>query len=478
MAEYQDDLARLLMPPQQQPVLTLRDIAKFMAPNTYEYFAGTQPAPSMTPNLAGKVPSAQPDIGMAAIEGAGFLPTPGAAALKLGMAGTAAAKGLGRLAGAAERATGKAAPEELARALTAAERRAPLADAPYPQYAERYPETGPGVPTPDPETGKMFLAKELTPEAKAFEKTRAAIIKDMKQKGYTPYFDPRERFYADAPSYPPNVDTLTIVPKKQATIDKDMATIGSEATRERLRQGYARGLMIPESGDWYAVGQLEQEAKKQLGARAGREGFKDFATSMSSTTGGANPESNLLMAQYVRYLRGHDLPYPVGAYEMPFPIGGRYATKNIEMDKRIFDEGGYRALGEGNPKRHDFAQAIMGNRNVAVMDEQMTGGMTPGLAMPPPGKYGLYARVAQEEAARAGVPPANLQDVAWAGFKDMKEGKPLISYINDAIERTHRLTGMPRDEIVRRGLAEGKIPIYGAAGLLGLQGLRQPGGGE
>jgi hypothetical protein len=31
---------------------------------------------------------------------------------------------------------------------------------------------------------------------------------------------------------------------------------------------------------------------------------------------------------------------------------------------------------------------------------------------------------------------------------------------NDAIERTHRLTGMPRDEIMRRAFIRGDIPLY------------------
>jgi hypothetical protein len=52
------------------------------------------------------------------------------------------------------------------------------------------------------------------------------------------------------------------------------------------------------------------------------------------------------------------------------------------------------------------------------------------------------------------------QDVVWAGFKN-EPGKPMISHINDAIERTHRLTGMPRDEIVRRTLIRNEIPLYG-----------------
>jgi hypothetical protein len=63
------------------------------------------------------------------------------------------------------------------------------------------------------------------------------------------------------------------------------------------------------------------------------------------------------------------------------------------------------------------------------------------------------------------------QDVAWAGFKN----EPVISVVNDAIERTHRLTGMPRDEIVRRGLIRNEIPLYTtrAAPIPGLSDQRQ-----
>jgi hypothetical protein len=44
---------------------------------------------------------------------------------------------------------------------------------------------------------------------------------------------------------------------------------------------------------------------------------------------------------------------------------------------------------------------------------------------------------------------------------------PMIEHVNASIERTHRLTGMPREEIVRRGLIRGEIPMYGAAGVIG-----------
>jgi hypothetical protein len=347
----------------------------------------------------------------------------------------------------------------------------PPLEAKYARYAEQYPETLPGAPAIDKNTGKAYLEKVLSPEALAFQKDRAKVMKDMKG-GYDPFFNPDERFYADASHYPPNQNTLDIVPKKQATIDKDMASIGSDEARARLSAAYERGAQMPNTADWYAMGQLEKAFIDELGPDAGRKAFQDrFATSMAATTGGADPTSNLLMAQYGNYLRENNLPYPTAAHEMPFPIGGRYATGNMEQHQKIFDAGGWNALGHdgANPKRHNFAQNFTGNRNVATMDEQITSGMTPGINMPPTGKYGLYEKVLGDAAREAGVPPANFQDVAWAGFKNQKEpkytaGQPMISVVNEAIERTHRLTGMPKDEIVRRALVRGEIPLYSQAG--------------
>jgi hypothetical protein len=192
---------------------------------------------------------------------------------------------------------------------------------------------------------------------------------------------------------------------------------------------------------------------------------------MAATTGGADPTSNWLMAAYGNYLRNKGLPYPKNAYDMPVPIGGRYAGTNMAMHKKVFDEGGFSFLGAGNPKRHNFSQNFTGNRGAATMDEQMVSGMTPGINAP--GKdYGLYEKVLREEAAKLNPPvdPRQYQEVGWAGFKNMKtpnykRGEPFIQTINESIERTHRLTGMPRDEIVRRGIIKGEIPMYGVTGL-------------
>ena len=119
----------------------------------------------------------------------------------------------------------------------------------------------------------------------------------------------------------------------------------------------------------------------------------------------------------------------------------------------------------------------MGDLSRAVMDEQMSEGMLAHAgkkSLADPARkiaYGFMERPVHQEAKRAGVAPGAFQDVAWAGFKN-ERGKPMIEHINDAIERTHRLTGRPRDEIVRRGLSRGEIPIYSRTGVVAIPGLQ------
>ena len=89
--------------------------------------------------------------------------------------------------------------------------------------------------------------------------------------------------------------------------------------------------------------------------------------------------------------------------------------------------------------------------------------------VPPANTYGLFERVAHEEAAKLGMDPRTFQELGWAGFKQQKtpsytSSTPFIGEVNEAIERTHRLTGMPKDEIVRRGFVRNEIPIYGSSG--------------
>ena len=64
-------------------------------------------------------------------------------------------------------------------------------------------------------------------------------------------------------------------------------------------------------------------------------------------------------------------------------------------------------------------------------------------------------------------PPAEAQDVMWAGIKLPKEAKykprPMIDIANDLIERTSRLTGLSPEEVVE-GMVRANRPLYAKGG--------------
>jgi hypothetical protein len=366
-------------------------------------------------------------------------------------------------------------------------------NAPYPQFAYKYPDIGPPTIKPKISGEGVYPEKTLTPEAEAFAKTRAKIMADMEKEGYQPFFDPSQRFPAEFSKQPgPHLDTATVLAKKQETLDRHLAYIDTPETRQALRDAYSKGLDLPDSQAWYMLGQVEKKMIADMGEEAGRKHFRDtFATSLAATTTGMTPSQNLIMAQYLNYLKATGQPFPTASHMTPVAVGGQRTMPNVEAYQKTFEGGGYSALGPENPKRADFAQAQMGNPNAFTIDEQMAHGML-GVDVPQKGTYGLVTKLGREEALKAGVEPQRYQDVAWAGFKKKLEeesrakkgyrpygpgegyqGKPMINEVNDMIERMHRLTGMPRQEIWTNLFIKNRIPVYGVGGLT-MGGLAAP----
>jgi hypothetical protein len=392
----------------------------------------------------------------------------------------------------------------------------------YPQYAEQYPAVGPPslmAKMPDPKKPSEFLSKafkdevpytnweeavakdaepgfffqkKLLPEVEQFQKDRNTVQREMDLHGYQKYFDPAKR--ADVSGYGPFPDTVTAAaPKTLETTQKFYDMYGTPAARERLQAGFEKGKTLPETDRWYFMKQLEDEYIKELGPQAGKDAFKkEFAGMMAATTGGASPYNNFLMSHWANYLaKQGETNVAKRAYEMPFPIGGRFASGNMKQAQKYLDSGMQPFDPAVNPKRTDFMNAYLGNPHAGTIDEQMFGAIMPGQTIPE--WYGPATRVLHEEAGAAGVDARGFQDVAWAGLKSIKEEAahaaaqakaakknpsighnsepfkfdydgPMIETINRSIETTHRLTGMPRDEIVRRGLIKKEIPMYGIGG--------------
>ena len=332
------------------------------------------------------------------------------------------------------------------------------------KIAENYPDTAPPVLAKDKNTGKEFLQKQNSEEAQAVEKARKAAQRDIDKGNYKPYFPVEERFYADASKYPLQGRTVTdALPKKQATIDKYKAEFDTPEARETLMAAFDKAKKDPLAKDWYAMGQLEREFIKEYGEMQGRKQFKEaFADAMASTTGGADPTANLLMAHYGNFLRQRGEAIPKAAYDFPYPIGGRFASGNMAMYDKVINQGAGLEAAK-TPKRFDFSANFMGHRDRATIDEQMSGGFRPGLMVPPGDSYGIFEGVVHDLAKQRGVMPANFQDVTWAGLKGT-QGKPMIQHVNEAIERTSRVTGKSPQEVVRDSLVRRTHPLYGVAG--------------
>jgi hypothetical protein len=329
--------------------------------------------------------------------------------------------------------------------------------------ANAYPVTGPGkLNYSNPAKPQGFMEKQSTAEELALQKARNQAQKDILLGNYDPVFPVEQRYYANPSNYVIEGNTLTdALPAKADTIARYTERFDTPEIRARLMNAYEQGLS-PTSVDWYAMGQLEDAFIRELGPVEGPMKFRErFAESMAATTGGADPTSNLLMANYVNFQKAAGNPLPDGSFNYPHPIGGRYLSGNMAMADKVIMQGN-RLTSVDQPKRFNFAANFLGDRSRATIDEQMSGIFEPGLKAPPGMSYGVMERALGGVADELGVMPANAQDVMWAGQKGV-EGKPMIQIFNEAVERTARVTGKSRPEVIA-DFVRARSPLYGVGG--------------
>lgn len=337
--------------------------------------------------------------------------------------------------------------------------------------ADRYPSLIPGMLKKDVKTGKEFMGKALSDEEIALQKARNAAQKEIDKGNYQPFFDVSQRAHVDPANYPMKGATITdALPKQAKTKEKWAQQFDTPEIAARLREAYGKAKDDPLTHNWYAMGQLEQEFIKELGPEMGRKMFRErFAEPMAATTGGADPTANLLSAYYGNFMRQAGTPMGGASHELPHPIGGRYIMGNLDQYNKVINQGA--GLTTATPKRFNFASDFMGHQNRPTLDEQMTGIFDPKLAAPPGDSYGVMEAVLNKAAAAEGVSPVNFQEVAWAGQKGTK-GKPMIQHVNEAIERTARVTGKTPEQVLIDSIIHARSPLYGGAAV-GLGGLSQ-----
>jgi len=404
--------------------------------------------------------------------------------------GTAAASALGLVPGVGKLASkgAKALAPKVANALA-------KEGALFPELAEAYPKTGPGEWKQktdfktgelkfDKKTGEplMYEAKKGTAQEQALLKARGVIQKELDKGGWQPYFPVGERFDAPAAELASPrstaLETRGLPGTKPKTLEAWNAMINDPKVPPRLIEAYQHGKSLGGADRWYQIGQLHAKFREELGHAEGDRQFKEFVHAMAGSTAGQDPENNLMIAQLVRYSHENNIPLPTHPTAVPSPLrAGKYGVvPNIHEGTEMLRAG----VTPENPKKFNFAQNFFGKADVATLDEQM-GNIMYGRGTAVPfaksgnNPYGLFEPLINRLAEQMGVSPREFQEVAWAGYKNMTskgakkyQPKSFIQTINEAIERTHRLTGMPHEEIVKRGLVRGQIPLYGATGVIGL----------
>lgn len=331
---------------------------------------------------------------------------------------------------------------------------------------KNYPTPAPGAPKVGAR-GNEYLERGIDEPNELFHARRTEIQADIDAGNYEPHFDEAQRYYADeglitGPTRVPD-------PARPATKQKWLDKYGTPETRARLNAAYDAAIESGDAVDWYAMGQLQDEAIEILGKEEGAEWFaRKFADQMAATTAKADPTKNLIKASYGNWLRrqgatGIPLDELGGVSRVPKPVEGMLAGP-LKEGFQVAEAGGLAPATQA--KGFSFSQNFQGNLDPGTVDEQMMRLFDPGGKSAPPNTgYSAASDVLAEEAAKRGVRTSQFQDVAWAGVKE-SEGMPMIRHVNEALERTSRLTGQTTKQVLRNWI-KNDAPLFAMAGLLG-----------
>jgi hypothetical protein len=388
---------------------------------------------------------------------------PLAAAGIAGLVEAGPGKGAGTAKRAAKSAIGKAKTAATVEAL-----RAPVIDPVLgAELANRYPMPGPPEMKIDKKKGTTYPGKKQSPEEQQLWAARKLAQKDIDAGDYTPYYDVEKRFHTDPSQFPGVGDTqVSAQPAKQATREQYAAQWDTPEVRARLEEAYLKGAKDPKADRWYGMGQLVDDFNKELGPQAGPQAFRqNFSHPMAATTAMSSPEMNLMQSAYGNYLRNKGTGLPEASHQIPSPVTGPSTLGNLQMYDKVVMQG--QGLDPAvQPKRHNFAANFEGYVDPSTIDTRMMGGVDPtGKNIAPPGMtYGTIEKIAQDIGRKHGDTGADSQAKMWVGLGD-EPTKPMIQVVNEAIERTHRITGKPKADIVRDSLVKGTHPLYQAAGV-------------
>jgi hypothetical protein len=325
---------------------------------------------------------------------------------------------------------------------------------------ERYPAIG--EPVLMVEGPKSYLSRGPTHEALWLQMALKEAQKDINLGKYQPYFDVSKRSYVDPSNYPVEGSTKMSRPVMDKTHEAWVKKYNTPETRQLMEEAYAFGKKLKNSEHWYALKQLEDEFIDELGPELGRKAFKKEMDAFAAVTGGMDPTSNLRLSHYARLLALHGEPLPTSMTEIPYPITpGKFGLRTNAMRFNDMEFNNRPLSPIKDPKRTNFRNNTLGYGDDLTIDDQMTK-LYPNIKGNSPEDYAAAEEVMRDFLKSKGESILSSgQGILWFGVKRPEEAKPLIQIVNEAIERTSRITGLSPREVVRRHLIRKEGPLYG-----------------
>ena len=245
---------------------------------------------------------------------------------------------------------------------------------------------------------------------------------------------------------------------------------------QRARKAYKRGDLFDDPSEWYFLGELHDNFRKELGKKKGDANFRKLVEYIGATTSKSNPSANFRAGTYYYWLDLNKLPAPLGE-ATPRPYAGLTSRTTHQPTAATVRREGANVL-DVNPKPAHFAQDLGGNLEVPTIDEVISGpnlldirtGTGKPAGMPQTGTYGYWRDYFTSITNRMGGKPAQRQSEAWVGSQAAERmaqySKSALRIFQERIKVTARVLGIS-DKKALSGFIKGKWPLLEVGAVAG-----------
>ena len=261
---------------------------------------------------------------------------------------------------------------------------------------------------------------------------------------------------------------------RPATLDSILIPENAARLSETAERGAEMG-----GKEWYNLEPLRHAFVEELGD-SGNDAFGRYVDYVAATSPRSTVASNIRRGSHFYQLDRNGQPV-AGLTNADMPKGYGHIAHNTHDNKlrEIEENGGL--LPMKGPKVSSFAENLKGNQQPMTIDTHNFSAVRnePDVKKSPSNTQYKYLEEYQAEIAESlGMTPAQFQASVWmAGETGVADARPFMEVFDDVLTRTAEKNKTTRSQALR-DFINGKMPLFGMAGLMsGLQLARPETGG-